>query len=527
MNGMPRGVAAPLLLISVSQANAADVMLGPYPSQISLTSTTTLGWHTNNDDSSRSNDDYGELFERFNLTGSTGPWVAGLRLDTATFASAPTPALRDRYTLEKAWLGWSGRSVEMNAGDAYVSFGRGLALSLRKIDELGVDTTVRGAKLLVHEGPFSATLVAGHANIQNVDEASGQSVGDPSDLIGGLQTQLSVGPLTSGFYTTAFAFNDPVTLVPGDAYRDRYYHFGATLDAPRLNEHLGFYLEGIAQIRDIGADAGDHTGVGVYGYGTAYAGPLTLLFEGKMYGELEPVKPYMQEPAFASIAYNNPPTVERVLQVLENPQQRIYGGRLRADWTFSPDLTIYANYGLFLDDVGYSDPDRVGAKQSGVIQDPYAGIEARWQQARSRALLSGGWRHVSLVSSDTTVRGDAHFELDVAIAIGERWSVELHGLHVERKKHESPILDEQFREGNLLVGLRLPYFSASAGYDYTTEPVQPKRDYFNGVLQWDPTPSSSLRFFAGAARGGLKCLSGVCRTFPPFEGVKVVATLRY
>jgi len=28
-------------------------------------------------------------------------------------------------------------------------------------------------------------------------------------------------------------------------------------------------------------------------------------------------------------------------------------------------------------------------------------------------------------------------------------------------------------------------------------------------------------------RGGLKCVSGVCRVLPPFEGVKLSATLRF
>jgi hypothetical protein len=96
-----------------------------------------------------------------------------------------------------------------------------------------------------------------------------------------------------------------------------------------------------------------------------------------------------------------------------------------------------------------------------------------------------------------------------------------------RRKYLSQILDEKFHEGSLLLALRFRTLWVAGGYDYTTEPVQPKRDYFNGTVQWDFTSSSNLRLFAGAARGGLKCMSGVCRTVPPFEGVKLSATLRY
>src|SRR5262245_30821688 len=116
---------------------------------LDITSTTIVGWHADNDDGRPENDDYLEIYERLNAQLARGPWLAGLRLDTATFLGEPVPDLEDRYRPEKAWVGFVGRELEAAAGDSYVSFGRGLALSLRKIDELGVDTTVRGAKLLV------------------------------------------------------------------------------------------------------------------------------------------------------------------------------------------------------------------------------------------------------------------------------------------------------------------------------------------------------------------------------------------
>jgi hypothetical protein len=80
----------------------------------------------------------------------------------------------------------------------------------------------------------------------------------------------------------------------------------------------------------------------------------------------------------------------------------------------------------------------------------------------------------------------------------------------------------------VLAGARFrPWVAVTGCYEYTTEPTQPKRDYFSGTAEWYVTPSSSVRLFVGSARGGLKCVSGVCRTFPPFEGVKLTATLRF
>ncbi len=522
-------VTALALLSLLSTAPAiADEPAPLLPVPVDITATTTAGVHTDADA-------YGELFGRLNASTRMDAWQLALRLDTATFVSPPSPAIADRYTLEKASLGWSWRSlpssapasIEATVGDAYVSFGRGLALSLRKVDELGIDTTLRGANLSVHAGDLAATLAIGYANINNVDEATGISTDDPYDLIAGFQAQLRIADrFNLGAYGAAVAFRDALGLLPGDHYADRSLQLGATIDAPRLTDHVGFYLEAMSQLLDTAPAPDDPVALGLYGTATAYLGQATLLFEGKAYGALTPLRPNLDAPAFDTVAYSSPPTVERVLQVIENPQRDIAGGRLRADWSFSPALLAYVNYGLFRDWQGYADPVTLDIRP-GTIHDPYAGVEARWDDARSWAIASAGWRIVTL-AGDTVVRGDAHAELDVSQALDDRCSLTLHAVHQERKKHDSPILDHEFRESTIDAGFRLrPWIAVSGGLDYTTEPTQPRRDYLHANLAWDITPSSSLRLFVGSARGGLKCVSGVCRIYPPFEGVKLTATLRF
>lgn len=517
-----------LLVIHAPGSVSAEELCIGFPLRLDITSTTNAAWHTNNGDASPLNDDYGELTERFNLALATGPWLAGLRFDTATFASVPTPAMKDRYALEKAWIGWSGRTAEVTLGDVYVSLGRGLALSIRKIDELGVDTTVRGGRALVGAGPLAATVVAGYANIQNVDEASGLSIGDPFDLLAGSQLQLNVDGTTLGVQGSAVAFRDELSLLPGRDHGDRYYQFGPSLDAPRLSDVLGLYIEGIAQYRDSAQRDDGRLGFGLYAAATLHGGPATIVFEGKAYGDLEPVKPRLPRSEFASIAYNSPPTLERVQQLLENPQKDIYGGRVRADVNLTRSVFGHISYGYFRDELGYADPRVLGEHRPGHIHDPYAGFELHWDGARSRARVSAGIRAVLLADTQQLVRSDGHVEVDIVQALDENWSVELHGMHTERKKHESPILDAKFREGTWSAGVHLRrWFSLAAGYDYTTDPSQPKTHYFNGTAQFNFTPSSSLRVTGGAMRGGLKCISGVCRTVPAFEGLRVILTLRY
>jgi len=487
---------------------------------VDVTASMVAGWHTDRD--------YGDVFGRFNLSRAWDAWRASLRLDTSTFVESPDDAIESRYTAEKAALEWTGRSFEITAGDSYVSFGRGLGLSLRKLDELGIDTTLRGAKLLVHHGRIAGTAAAGYVNIHNIDEATGTGADDPYDLVGGVQGQVAVGDgVTVGAYGAAVWFRDGIGLVPTDDYRDRSLQYGITVDAPRATRHLGFYLEAMGQAIDAQPAADHPRGFGLYGAAMIEAGRAAILFEGKAYGALTPVKPNLDAPAFDAVAYTSPPTVERVLQTIENPATEIAGGRLRADWSFSPSLIAFVNYGVFRDWHGYADPDGGGIRP-GTIHDPYAGVEARWDQARSWAIGSAGWRVVVLDGSREQVRRDGHLELDAAQSLGSLLTATLHVLHEERAKHESALLDERFRQGTLTAGFRLrPSLTVAGGYDYTTEPTQPKRDYFSSAIGWDFTPSSSARLQVGSMRGGLTCISGVCRVLPPFEGVKLTATLRF
>ena len=115
-----------------------------------------------------------DLQSRLNVDLGWRRWRAFTRFDTAAYPDRPagacgpaatTPlALRSRFCnnpfyVEKWGIEYSGRTIEAVIGDYYVSFGRGLVLSIRKLDELGIDTMLRGGKLVYHEGNVAATLV--------------------------------------------------------------------------------------------------------------------------------------------------------------------------------------------------------------------------------------------------------------------------------------------------------------------------------------------------------------------------------
>ena len=546
-------LAAIALSLAVSFTAAAfEFPTGDQPTRVDVTSTTVGAWHGDNNDGKFCDDFYGSGLERLNLNASRGGFSAGLRLDGSLFINKPkenpslprpcyAPDLNSRYlntvVPEKVWLGWAGRHFEVTAGDSYASFGRGLSLSLRKTDELGVDTTARGLRLKAQNDTFSGTLVAGLTNINNLDEASGRFAPDPNDLVLGAEADALVfDRLRIGAHAAGFAFHDPKsTSAPlgQDLYRETWVTFGPTLDAPRLTENFGFYLEGLGQRRTT-VEGVTTTGYGLYGTATAHAGAAAVLLEGKAYGDLEVVQPSFVVPTapgstrgqplleFLPVQYTTLPTAERLLQPVKHPQAKVAGARLRFDWTFSPDLNVFANYGLFRDDYGYTDPESLETKP-GIINDPYAGVD--WRAGALRVQAEAGWRWVQLRQSPEPVMADGHFDASAAYGFGAH-SIDLHLTDWERTDRGT-FVTRVWREGAAQLSYRLrPYFAVAGILDYSTEPGLPQVLYPGGTFEWDFSSSSTVRVFAGSSRGGLRCISGICKVFPPFQGVKATVTVR-
>ncbi len=71
-----------------------------------------------------------------------------------------------------------------------------------------------------------------------------------------------------------------------------------------------------------------------------------------------------------------------------------------------------------------------------------------------------------------------------------------------------------------------PKWVFSQGIEYTTLIGFPTY-YFNGSILYRFTSESNLKIFFGQQRGGLKCVSGICKVFPAFSGARVELTLRF
>lgn len=563
-----------------SIAGAVELKLGSQPLRLDITESLYLNAHLDPGNGDPTAANYGELLSRLNVQLAWWRVLFGFRIDSAFWAHTPQPGdrvdagscpksdspryggagdscvvhdndprLNDRFGrtpfsfhqipfdpkkfFEKLYLSYSGRSVDVTLGDFYVNLGRGLVLSVRKVDELGVDTSLFGGKVAVHEGDFSAVAVAGWSNIQNVDEATALYTKDPYDFVAGGHVDYRAGGqvIIGGNVMGGIPSTNASTT---NSDHDYYLRYGLSIDAPRLTRWLSFYGE-YARADDrvtdraLPADA-------LYAAATAYGGPATVLVEFKDYRNYQPW--HSNPDAFGTLLYQQPPTLERVTTQINNNTD-IIASRLRVDYRLSSAALLFASF-----EGGQSHPQ---VNVTDTILDAYAGAQLRWNDGRSHFFPLVGYRREH--SHDDT-GGTANnlleeqliaVEWDAAQALPRGWSLEASGLIWFRQK-AVPDVDGScdpaddlrsaycpWREGNVYLSLKwAPRFILAGGYEFTTA-VQESghtHNFFNGSFQWNITSGTSIRLFAGGQRPGLKCISGVCRVFPAFEGAKLEVVVR-
>lgn len=372
---------------------------------------------------------WGGWLNRLNAALRWDKWTLGLRLDSAVYWRRPVdnPSLssqlpgdrsavpqddesrfRNSIYPAKLWATYAAPGLEVTAGDSYVQFGRGLTLSMRKVDELGIDTTVRGAKVQWTKDPFSMTVVAGFANPSRVDDATGRALfvsnsltqngsTDPrrpmygSDRLVGVDLQAGRGlPVTlsthvvrfsrcapyhydaNGNIDTSFGA-DPGTVMFGtcDASDTQQWlaslnavprglgahditMAGQSLEVPTLWGHGKLYVEAAVQQRadDLPGQTTNLNGNALYGALSFDAGPTSTTLEVKSNRNFYTVAASVSQnaPEFAIVAYSFLPPAES-FNMLDAEgtgdfNACVEGGRLREDVSIGNDLMLYGQ-GVF------------------------------------------------------------------------------------------------------------------------------------------------------------------------------------
>jgi hypothetical protein len=599
------------LLVLPRSARAVDLpKLAGSPTKLDVTETSILAQRFEAREGENPADQgYFAWLNRLNLVLGWRKLTLGARLDSSVYALRPedrtysdpqrlrnaivdgATRYRDAVYPAKLWLTFKTTGLEVTAGDSYVQFGRGLVLSLRKVDELGIDTTLFGGKVIAQSDPFALTLIGGETNPSRVDEPTGRALflsrGIPNDALGpqpvfgsdrivGAQIQAGRGlPVISSTHAVRLTKCAPYHYRPNgtvdqsagfgtcdDADRTTWLstlpeigpvlrseetiNAGQSVEVPSLWGHGSVYVEGAVQKRRGEQPTDAHTdGNALYASVVTLAGPISNTLEVKSYRNFFPLAAGVnvsRASAFANIAYSAPPTAEVVIQdsMFGFYNACVTGARDRLDYRLSNEVLAYGTFGYFVtkseapggscDRWGRSTADdKTGTTHH--VTDGSLGLEWRFDDDKSIAFLNVTGR-LDVSERDRAFYRELSTQYSITKYIGGPYSVELAGRHRYRVQAEENLRGvslegEPWRQGEHQNALKVtPRWVVSQGIEYTTFIGLPTL-YLNGGVLYRFTSDSNIRIYVGQNRGGLRCISGICRVFPAFSGARIELTLRF
>ena len=688
LRALPFALAA-ATTVAAAPAGAVEIVdIHGNPLTLDVTNTATLNWHFDNRNdvpqtpSGQLDDHYGEWINRLNVQLNWWNLRLGARFDAVTYASVMTedetfaraqdsyaeleaagrapPSFNTFYTgyqrdlhtrflntyyPAKLYLGYTQPGIDATVGDFYVQLGRGLVFSVRKIDELAIDTTVRGGKLVLDHDfdPFRVALTAfgGQMNPVRFEETSGRrlhgagsplffgypDIGDFSYLAANpvdpngplveaieparpnyLEDTVVGGRVEVGIPEVQLAGN--LSMVLRRSFTEDYLAcesacgatdaacreaclsdfpdfssndpaknhntirtFSGSINVPSIAKHGDVYLEIAGQQLREGhlvslASAGapeertpDLSGYAVYGAASVRAGPVTGTLEGKHYRSFFPLSanidvndPTFGAPEFNVVSYNNVPTAEPIyVEQIGSPNICMTGGRGRADVRLAKPVSVYGWLGHY---VSYTEIDAANVECETddelrtTTWDAALGVDLQFEGGKSHANAWVGGRLTDrAVASDVGAVGhltdifyrEGYIRYDLVKHLSGAFALQFQGFHRHRLE---PVTEaDSWNEGENYTALQWsPHFAFIFGYEYTARSGCERGDqdvrlchYVNGGLQWKSASTETVihqlldtvQLFVGQRRGAVRCVSGVCRQFPPFEGAKIEITSRF
>ncbi len=500
---------------------------------------------------------YGLLLDRLNLVAAADGFDAAARIDGMLFFDPPEPQtgeFRDDARIERLTAGYRldiGQSdVGLKIGDFYRQLGRGILLSLRKEDEIGVDIALRGGELAVLGESLDVTLFAGRTNPVNLDNVSEKFVGpttggaataqrfigEPGDVVAGGEAKLrGLGPLQIAAHGVYVGADYQTASAEVEA---RVVGVGGAMQVPDLLEVGSLYVE-VDWLRNQREDrlfvgrTSNTSADGLAAYGTLelFLGDVGVVAEG-LYLDQFDVNGGPNQALERPFTYNQPPTVERIDQEVLN-NRNVLGGRLRLDYVLlDGDMTVYGNGMLRL-----SDP---GLESEVTAVHAYGGFELSYDRGRSRLSASGGWRDEDLTggAAASDLKSMVHGEGEWLHAFAA-WALSLSTLN-ELRTLDAPTGVTEYVRGSTLVGVEFGHSAGwmkgfaeklsltfELGYDDQDQSADARTLYYAGIVDWTLDARLRVRALAGTQRGGLKCIGGVCRIFPEFAGgrLDIITTL--
>lgn len=350
---------------------------------------------------------------------------------------------------------------------------------------------------------------------------------------------------------------------------NRQWTFSGSLNFPKIGKIGEAYIEAAGQSltdgRAIAARGNDGLyptvpdllGYAIYFTTTLRGGPLTFNIEGKHYRSFYPVAaninasgaadPSFSGPEFDTLVYSEVPTAEpNYVQQLGAPNLCITAAKARADYRMREDVLAYAWIGHYVSfseiDTNNYTCDTTPEKRTNTW-DAAVGGEIEFDDGES---LIKAWvgarttdRQVPVDEVNTAGQTDLFYRegyvrYDITKHIKGSFALQFQGLH--RHRIEPVLASDAWNEGENYTALHVaPYLVFTFGYEYLGRPgCTPDPDtrlchYFSGGVtfrakdskKWWAKVFDNASLFVGQRRGAIRCVSGVCRQFPPFEGARL------
>jgi hypothetical protein len=491
-----------LVVIASTAAYAADV---------SVTHTRVMDARTDNENGNPDDDNYGVIVDRLNVGASAPGFSVETRIDANGFIFPPTEQFETQIRMERLTARASLLDVQLELGDFYEQIGRGIALSVRKLPEAGVDVSIFGARARYEGDAIAYTAFGGVANTANIDMVSMHAVEDQHDVLaGGLFELFPVAGVRTGTYAV---LNQPEETILPDI-PDRSLTTGGYLDLPAVVDFASGYVEAMVQQRVL-------AGTPQVGSAALVEGELRF-FDAVLNTELLLLNNFDQKGSRntalgARFDYNRPPTLERIDQEVINNRDLV-GARVRGEYFFFDwNTLLYANGVVRLNEPG---------EDSELYQTHvFGGFEYTFDDGGSRLNGAIGYRHEQQPTQAVAVKTMSHFDIDYVQALGAGVA-----LHLTSNTQFRTLEQRGYFWGSTFLGLEKAGLGGATfelGYD-GFDPSPGVRNVFYAVItNYELSERITLQGIAGNQRGGIKCVSGVCREWPAFSGVRGTMIMRF
>ena len=474
-------------------------------------------------------------------------------------------------------VSYETKLTEIAVGDFYAQLGRGLVLAVRKIDELASDVTVRGARIteripLGDEVRLELTGLGGFMNPLRLDESSGRYVGVATSRTLGWAAVTEAGmprAVSTDFVPDRAPTYAPDSVVAGQAQlgsrivkvgtqasllerqgplnqdvirtADKILTASQSVHFPSIAESGSFYVEAAGQrLQHSDSPTDDLDGYAVYTATTATVRPVSLLVETKQYRRFFPLSANVdltRAREFSLVQYSIPPNTLAFYSdaEVEGFNTCVTGGRAKGDVLLGPHASVYVwlgRYATWAESVANARCDTADENLN-LAWDYASGFELTDDEDRTRAEVTLGARDDRTVvparldgESTRTFYREGYVRYDYVQWLGGDFSLQNQGWHRKRYRPFSGWTDPSFEGYHTVAVHWSPKLSVAVSFEYDTNP-QVAPTYVNGLVQLRPTSDSSIGLFVGQRRGMMRCVSGVCRVFPPFEGARLEATVRF